>query len=118
MVVSMFPEARPRRLRRTPAIRRPVAETRLSPAELVLPLFVKAGLAEPRAIASLPGALQHTQDSLRKVAAEAVAAGVGGLMLFGVPQRRDPVGSGATDPDGILTWRSGMSCGGPVTPPW
>jgi porphobilinogen synthase len=83
-------------------MRRLVAETRVSPAELVLPLFIKEGLAEPRAIASLPGVLQHTRDSLRKAAAEAVSAGVGGLMLFGVPQRRDPVGSGATDPDGIL----------------
>jgi porphobilinogen synthase len=98
----MFPEVRPRRLRRTPALRRLVAETRVSPAELVLPLFIKEGLPEPRAIASLPGVLQHTRDSLRKAAAEAVSAGVGGLMLFGVPQRRDPVGSGATDPDGIL----------------
>jgi porphobilinogen synthase len=79
-----------------------VTETRVAPAELVLPLFVREGLAEPRAIASLPGVLQHSRDSLRKAAAEAVAAGIGGLMVFGVPARRDPVGSAGTDPDGVL----------------
>jgi porphobilinogen synthase len=65
-------------------------------------MFVREGLAEPRAISSLPGVLQHSRDSLRKAAVEAVQAGVGGLMLFGVPGTRDEVGSGATDPDGIL----------------
>jgi porphobilinogen synthase len=98
----MFPETRPRRLRRTPALRRLVAETRLCAAELVLPLFVREGLAEPRAISSLPGVVQHSRDSLRKAAVEAAAAGVGGLMLFGVPRRRDPLGSAGTDPDGVL----------------
>ena len=83
-------------------MRRLVAETRVSPAELVLPLFVREGLTEPRAIVSLPGVLQHSRDSLRKVATEAVAAGVGGLMLFGVPEHRDPVGSAGTDPRGVL----------------
>jgi porphobilinogen synthase len=97
-----YPSARPRRLRRTAALRRLVAETRLDPAELVLPLFVREGLSEPRPIASLPGVVQHSRDSLRKAAAEAVAAGVGGLMLFGVPARRDAVGSAGTDPDGVL----------------
>ncbi|WP_422737071.1 porphobilinogen synthase [Micromonospora sp. WMMD729] len=97
-----YPEIRPRRLRRTPAIRRLVSETRVDPAELVVPMFVKEGLTEPRAIASLPGVLQHSRDSLRKAAAEAVQAGVGGIMLFGVPERRDPTGSGGIDPDGIL----------------
>jgi porphobilinogen synthase len=97
-----YPDLRPRRLRRSTAIRRLVAETRVAPAELVLPLFVREGLTEPRVIRSLPGVLQHSRDSLRKAAAEAVAAGVGGLMLFGVPQRRDPVGSAGTDPDGVL----------------
>jgi porphobilinogen synthase len=97
-----YPQVRPRRLRRTGAVRRLVAETRLSPAELVLPLFVREGLREPRAVSSLPGVRQHSRDSLRKAAAEAVAAGVGGLMLFGVPQHRDPVGSAGTDPDGVL----------------
>ncbi|WP_406072978.1 porphobilinogen synthase [Micromonospora sp. NBC_01638] len=97
-----YPEIRPRRLRRTPAIRRLVSETRVDPAELVVPMFVKEGLTEPRAIASLPGVLQHSRDSLRKAAIEAVQAGVGGIMLFGVPERRDPTGSGGIDPNGIL----------------
>ncbi|MEV4496685.1 porphobilinogen synthase [Micromonospora arborensis] len=97
-----YPEIRPRRLRRTPAIRRLVSETRVDPAELVVPMFVKEGLTEPRAISSLPGVLQHSRDSLRKAAAEAVQAGVGGIMLFGVPEQRDPTGSGGIDPNGIL----------------
>jgi porphobilinogen synthase len=89
-------------LRRSPALRRLVEETRVAPAELVLPLFVKEGLAEPRPISSLPGVLQHSRDSLRKAAHDAVRAGVGGLMLFGVPSTRDETGSGGVDPDGIL----------------
>jgi porphobilinogen synthase len=93
---------RPRRLRTTPAMRRLVAETRIHPGNLVLPLFVKEGLAEPAAIASLPGVVQHTLPSVRKAAREAVAAGVGGLMLFAVPEHRDAIGSAGTDPDGIL----------------
>ncbi|WIM96040.1 porphobilinogen synthase [Actinoplanes oblitus] len=99
-----FPDIRPRRLRRTPAIRRLVEETRLSPAELVLPLFVKEGLTEPRPISSLPGVVQHSRESLRKVAHEAVSAGIGGLMLFGVPDNmsKDETGSAGLDPDGIL----------------
>ncbi|MGC4877228.1 porphobilinogen synthase [Micromonospora sp. DT43] len=97
-----YPEIRPRRLRRTPAIRRLVSETRVDPAELVVPMFVKEGLTEPRAIGSLPGVLQHSRDSLRKAATEAVQAGVGGIMLFGVPERRDATGSGGIDPNGIL----------------
>ncbi|MET7863830.1 porphobilinogen synthase [Micromonospora taraxaci] len=97
-----YPEIRPRRLRRTPAIRRLVSETRVDPAELVVPMFVKEGLSEPRAIGSLPGVLQHSRDSLRKAAVEAVQAGVGGIMLFGVPEQRDPTGSGGIDPNGIL----------------
>ncbi len=97
-----YPDVRPRRLRRSPAMRRLVEETRVAPAELVLPLFVKEGLAEPRAISSLPGVVQHSRDSLRKAAHEAVRAGVGGLMLFGVPATRDGSGSGGLDPNGIL----------------
>ncbi|MGC5332549.1 porphobilinogen synthase [Micromonospora sp. DT62] len=97
-----YPEIRPRRLRRNAAIRRLVSETRVDPAELVVPMFVREGLTEPRAIASLPGVLQHSRDSLRKAAAEAVQAGVGGIMLFGVPERRDATGSGGIDPNGIL----------------
>ncbi|WP_395727001.1 porphobilinogen synthase [Nakamurella sp.] len=98
----MFPTDRPRRLRRTRPIRRLVAETRLHPADLVLPLFVKETLTEPSPLTSMPGVLQHTRDSLRKAAVDAVEAGVGGLMVFGVPAVRDAVGSRATDPAGIL----------------
>jgi porphobilinogen synthase len=97
-----YPEIRPRRLRRNAAVRRLVSETRVDPAELVVPMFVKEGLTEPRAVASLPGVLQHSRDSLRKAAVEAVQAGVGGIMLFGVPAARDETGSGGIDPDGIL----------------
>ncbi|MFC8615937.1 porphobilinogen synthase [Micromonospora purpureochromogenes] len=97
-----YPEIRPRRLRRNAAVRRLVSETRVDPAELVVPMFVKEGLTEPRAIASLPGVLQHSRDSLRKAAVEAVQAGVGGIMLFGVPASRDATGSGGIDPAGIL----------------
>ncbi|MEU8815768.1 porphobilinogen synthase [Actinoplanes sp. NPDC048796] len=99
-----YPEVRPRRLRRSPAMRRLVEEVRLSPAELVLPLFLKEGLTEPREISSLPGVMQHSRESLRKAAHEAVAAGVGGLMLFGVPtnEHKDETGSAGLDPDGIL----------------
>jgi porphobilinogen synthase len=99
-----FPQVRPRRLRRSPALRRLVEETRVAPAELVLPLFLKEGLTEPRPISSLPGVVQHSRESLRKAAHEAVSAGVGGLMLFGVPDNanKDETGSAGLDPDGIL----------------
>src|SRR4051794_27831124 len=97
-----FPTHRPRRLRATPALRRLVAETTLRPRQLVLPMFVKEGAAEPVPVSSMPGVVQHTRDSLRKAAAEAVAAGVGGLMLFGVPARRDATGTAGVDPDGVL----------------
>jgi porphobilinogen synthase len=85
-------------------MRRLVEETRPAPAELVLPLFVKEGLTEPRAISSLPGVVQHSRESLRKAAHEAVRAGVGGLMIFGVPlnENKDATGSAGLDPDGIL----------------
>lgn len=97
-----FPTIRPRRLRRTAAIRRLVAQTRVHPSDLVLPLFVKEGLTEPQPISSMPGVCQHTVDSARKLAVEAVRAGIGGLMPFGVPAERDALGTAATDPDGIL----------------
>ena len=97
-----FPVERPRRLRRTPAMRRLVAETRLHPSALVLPLFVREGAEDPVPISSMPGVVQHSRASLRAAAREAVELGIGGLMLFGVPATRDAVGSGATDPDGIL----------------
>jgi porphobilinogen synthase len=97
-----FPTDRPRRLRRTAAMRRLVAETRLHPAGLVLPLFVREGVEQPIAITSLPGVAQHSRTSLRAAAADAAALGLGGVMLFAVPTARDAVGSAATDPDGIL----------------
>jgi porphobilinogen synthase len=97
-----FPAGRPRRLRSSAALRRLVAQTRPAAADLVLPMFVREGLSGPVPIASMPGVVQHSRDSLRKAAAEAVQAGVGGLMLFGVPDVRDATGSGATDDDGVL----------------
>ena len=97
-----FPTTRPRRLRRTPALRRLVAEVRVRPADLVLPVFVKEGLDAPAPIGSMPGVVQHTRDSLRKAAAEAVAAGLGGIILFGIPAAKDARGSGADDPAGIV----------------
>ncbi|MEV7778228.1 porphobilinogen synthase [Kitasatospora sp. NPDC088351] len=97
-----FPYVRPRRLRSTPAMRRLVAETRLHPAELILPLFVREGVSEPVPVSSMPGVVQHTRDTLRKAAVEAAEAGLGGLMLFGVPEVQDAVGSEGTNPDGIL----------------
>jgi porphobilinogen synthase len=83
-------------------MRRLVSETRLHPAELVLPLFVREGVREAVPITSMPGVSQHTLDSLKRVATDAAEAGVGGVMLFGVPATRDAVGSQATDPNGIL----------------
>jgi porphobilinogen synthase len=97
-----YPVSRPRRLRRTPALRRLVAPVSVRPASLVQPLFVKEGIAEPQPVPSMPGVVQHTRDSLRKAAAEAVAAGVGGLILFGIPAVKDGRGSAADDPDGIV----------------
>jgi porphobilinogen synthase len=96
-----FPEVRPRRLRGTRALRAMVAETALRPAELVLPVFIKEAIAEPQPIGSMPGVVQHTRDSLRKAAAEAAAAGVGGIIVFGVPADKDDRGSAADDPNGI-----------------
>ncbi|OPC82360.1 delta-aminolevulinic acid dehydratase [Embleya scabrispora] len=99
---SGFPAHRPRRLRTSPAMRRLVAETRLHPADLILPMFVREGASEPMPISSMPGVVQHTRDSLRKAAHDAVAAGVGGLMLFGIPSVKDAVGSAGFDPEGVL----------------
>src|SRR3954452_15982497 len=96
------PVIRPPRLRQTPALRRMVAETTVEPRQLVLPLFVREGISEPQAIASMPGVVQHTRDSLLKAAAEAADLGLGGVMLFGIPEHKDAVGSGALDPAGIL----------------
>ncbi|WP_370259728.1 porphobilinogen synthase [Cryobacterium sp. TMT3-29-2] len=98
----MNPVIRPRRLRTTPALRRLASEIRLHPSELVLPMFVREGSGDPMPIQSMPGVVQHTIDSARRAVNEAAEAGIGGVMLFGVPAVRDAVGSGATDPDGIL----------------
>jgi porphobilinogen synthase len=96
------PLVRPRRLRTTPALRRMVAETRVEARQLVLPLFVREGLDEPRPIASMPGVVQHTRSSLLKAAHEAASLGLGGVMLFGIPESKDAEGSGGIDPAGIL----------------
>ncbi len=99
---GLAPWIRPRRLRQSEAMRRLVAETRVSPADLVLPLFTRQGLRAPRPIESMPSVVQHSTDSLKQAAADAVAAGVGGLMLFAVPELRDETGSGSVDPEGAL----------------
>jgi porphobilinogen synthase len=100
--VSSYPVSRPRRLRRSPALRRLVSDVRLHPADLILPLFVKEGIDAPAPISSMPGVVQHTPDSLIKAAYEAVSAGVGGLVLFGIPAVKDGRGSQADDPSGIV----------------
>jgi porphobilinogen synthase len=79
-----------------------VAQVAVRPSGLVQPLFVKEGIGEPQPVSSMPGVVQHTRESLRKAAAEAVAAGVGGLIVFGVPAAKDGRGSAADDPDGIV----------------
>jgi porphobilinogen synthase len=96
------PVHRPRRLRTTPGLRNLVAETRLHPAELVLPVFVAEGAVGPRPIASLPGIVQHSESSLVDAVQEASDLGVGAVMVFGVPLAKDARGTGALDPDGIL----------------
>src|SRR6476661_4136092 len=97
-----FPTHRPRRLRRTPAMRRLVAETRLSVDDLVAPLFVREGIDAPQLIASLPGVVQHTRESLRKEVAELADLGVPAVILFGIPAHKDAIGSEAWNPDGIV----------------
>lgn len=97
-----FPTHRPRRLRTTPAMRRLTAEHRLSAAELILPAFIREGLTEPNPIASMPGVQQHTTDTLKRAASEAVELGVGGIMLFGIPAVRDAAGTASLDPHGVL----------------
>ncbi|GAA2010116.1 porphobilinogen synthase [Brevibacterium samyangense] len=93
---------RPRRLRTTPALRRLVSEVRLHPADLVLPMFVKETLTEPVELQGMPGVFQHTLDSLVAAAEEAAEAGIGGIMLFGIPADRDAIGSQVDSPEGIL----------------
>ena len=100
--MSGFPVARPRRLRRTPALRRLVSDVRVDPSDLILPLFVKESIDAPAPIGSMPGVVQHTLDSVVKAAYEAVSAGVGGLILFGIPAAKDGRGSQADAGDGIV----------------
>jgi porphobilinogen synthase len=102
MPLPPFPTSRLRRLRSTAALRRLVADVAVRPSDLVLPMFVREGIDAAVDIASMPGVVQHTLDSMIKAAEEAVTAGVGGLMIFGVPAHKDAAGSGAEDPDGIL----------------
>jgi porphobilinogen synthase len=97
-----FPQRRLRRLRRTPAMRRLVAETHLSVNALIAPLFVREGIDAPAPITSLPGVVQHTRESLRKEVHELAVLGVPAVILFGVPTDKDATGSGAWDPDGIV----------------
>ena len=97
-----YPARRMRRLRRTPAMRRLVAGTRLSVDDLVAPLFVREGVDAPVPITSLPGVVQHTRESLRKEVRALADLGVPAVILFGVPARKDAVGSSAWDPDGIV----------------
>ena len=97
-----FPDQRPRRLRRTPALRRLVAQTRISVDDLVAPLFVKEGITDPDPVASMPGVVQHTLASLRTEVRDLAALGVPAVILFGIPAVKDARGSGADDPDGIV----------------
>src|SRR6516165_5972732 len=97
-----FPLHRPRRLRQSPALRRLVAETTVGVDDVIAPLFVREGITEPQPISSLPGVVQHTRESLRKEVAALGDLGVPGVILFGVPARKDAVGSEAWNPDGIV----------------
>jgi porphobilinogen synthase len=101
-VTAAGPLERPRRLRRTASLRRLVAETSVQARQLVLPVFVREGLAEPRPISSMPGVVQHTRASLVKAAVDAADLGLGGVMIFGIPEEKDATGSAALDPEGIL----------------
>ena len=96
------PVVRPRRLRTTPALRRMVRETSLEPRPLVLPVFVREGLSDPQPISSMPGVVQHSRGSLLAAVTEAAELGLGGVMLFGIPEHKDAEGSGAVDPAGVL----------------
>lgn len=94
---------RPRRLRATPAIRAMVREHGVAPSSLVLPMFIREGLTEPAPIPGMPGVVQHTTKSFQAEISRALSAGIGGVMLFGVPEMRDADGSEALNPDGILS---------------
>ena len=100
--MSSFPVERPRRLRRTPGLRRAFAETSLQPSDLIAPLFLKEGIDDPAPISAMPGHFQHTLESLVKEGRELVERGVAGVILFGIPARKDGVGSEAHNPAGIV----------------
>jgi porphobilinogen synthase len=100
--MSSYPEFRPRRLRRTPALRRAFAETTLDPSDLVAPLFLKEGIDEPVPVSSMPGHVQHTLESLVKESREIVERGVAGLLLFGIPAFKDEGGTESFNPAGIV----------------
>jgi porphobilinogen synthase len=102
MTDPLHPAVRPRRLRATESMRRLVSETRLNASDLVLPMFVREDAAEPVPLSSMPGVVQHSLESLRPALVEAAEAGIGGVMLFGIPEKKDARGSGAVDPNGIL----------------
>ncbi|HVC38430.1 MAG TPA: porphobilinogen synthase [Candidatus Dormibacteraeota bacterium] len=97
-----FPEERPRRLRRTPLLRGLIRESALTPSSLILPLFVSGAISERREVATMPGVFQETVDSVVAVAEEAVALGIPGIILFGIPDRKDARGSSAWDDQGIV----------------
>ena len=99
---ARFPVSRPRRLRRTQALRDLVAETRLNVNDLVAPLFVREGIDSPIPILSLPGVVQHTRASLRQEVRELADLGIKSVILFGIPSTKDEIGSGAFDPQGIV----------------
>ena len=97
-----FPDRRMRRLRQTPTLRRLVAETRVSVHDLIAPVFIREDIDEPQPVASLPGVMQHTQESIRAEVKELVGLGIPGVVLFGLPGRKDPTGTEAWNPDGVI----------------
>ena len=99
---AQFPASRPRRLRRTSALRELVAETRLGVNDVIAPLFVREGITEPQPIVSLPGVVQHSRTSLRQEVRELASLGVRSVILFGIPAQKDDIGSAAWDPNGIV----------------
>jgi porphobilinogen synthase len=97
-----FPIDRPRRLRSRPALRRLARETQIAPDDLIYPLFVREGIDAPEPIEAMPGQVQHTLDSLVTEAEAAIKVGVRSFVLFGIPERKDAVGSGAWDEAGVV----------------
>ena len=94
---------RPRRLRSTSILRAMVRETSVAPTSLILPIFIREGLTTPKPIKGMPGVVQHTKDSYKAEINRAITAGIGGVMVFGIPEKRDPLGSEALNPKGVLS---------------